>query len=273
VAITNHFVWADFPNFLKQLADQVTITGRGHWAATDNPAAFYVTVLDRFGPGRPLLYLSAAFTVFGLSAARARLYVFLSFPLLYLAFMTQRPSQFPRWVFPLVPFVAIAGVGALAAIVRLSGLTVRRASKRTTYAAWLTATGVVVAALWPPISAGAVAFSRRVAIPTHTLVEAWVQQHAPAGSVVVLENQWLDLRASAATVRRVPDLAVLLDGGVGQFAGANWVVVPEPNFGHPTLKRLGFVQRFHSEQSFGGHPGYDFEVYAVPQVPEPDGSR
>ncbi len=72
VGLTNHFVWADFPNFLKQLADQVAITGRGHWAATDNPAAFYVSVLDRFGSGWPLLLLSAGFTVVALCRAGRR---------------------------------------------------------------------------------------------------------------------------------------------------------------------------------------------------------
>ena len=273
VAVTNHFVWADFPNFLKQLADQVAITGRGHWAASDNPAAFYVAILDRFGPGWPLLWLSAAFAVYGLCAARARDLAFLAFPLFYLWFMTQRPSQFPRWVFPLVPFVAIAGVGVLGAVVRLSGLAMSRASKARRYGLRLAATLMVVAALWPPASAGAVAFSRRVTPQTHTLVEAWLEQHAAPGGVVIIENSWLDLRGSTMTVRRVPDLAVLLDGGVEQFAGASLIVVPEPNFGHPTLKKLGFIQRFHAEPSFGGNLGYDYEVYGVPRIPEPQGSR
>ena len=118
-------------------------------------------MLDRFGPGWPLLGLAAGFAVYALCGARARYLAFLAFPLFYLWFMTQRPSQFPRWVFPMVPFVAIAGVGALGAVVRLSGLAVSRASRARTYGARLAATVVVVAALWPPVSAGAVAFSRR----------------------------------------------------------------------------------------------------------------
>ena len=57
-----------------------------------------------------------------LCTGRAKDFAFLSFPLLYLWFMTKRPSQFPRWVFPLVPFVTVAGVAA-----RLGAAAVGRA--------------------------------------------------------------------------------------------------------------------------------------------------
>jgi 4-amino-4-deoxy-L-arabinose transferase-like glycosyltransferase len=273
VALTNHFIWADFPTFLQQLANQIAITGRGHWAATDNPAAFYVMILDRFGPGWPLLWLSAAFAVFALSTARIRYLLFLAFPLLYLWFMTQRPSQFPRWVFPMVPFVAVAGAGVLAAIARLPGLAPFQSSSLSGRVARLAATLLVGAALWPPASAGAVAFSRHVTTPTHTLVEAFLLSHAPPGQVVVLENHWLDLRDVPVVVNRVPDLARFLDAGLEGFGGVDWIVVPEPNFGHPALKRLGLVRRFHAGQSFGGNVGYDYEVYGVPRLPPTTGSR
>ena len=45
----------------------------------------------------------------------------------------------------------------------------------------------------------------------------------------------------------MPELSPLLDGGVAAFAGINWVIVPEPLFGHPTLKHLGFVDQFHAD--------------------------
>jgi hypothetical protein len=273
VGATNHFVWLDFPNFLKQLADQVAITGRGHWAATDNPAAFYVAILDRFGAGLPLVLLATSFAVYGLCSGDPRHLVFLSFPLLYVWFMTHRPSQFPRWVFPMLPFVAIAGTGALGAICGLLRPGRNRAAVRRD-AACLSATAiVVVAALWLPVTAAAVSFSRRVTRPTHALVERWFEQHAAPQSVVILETGWLDLHRSDVTVRRVPELKALLDGGPGQLAGAQWVVVPEPLFGHPTLGRLGLVQRFHAGQAFGGNVGYDYEVYAVPRMPGSAGAH
>jgi 4-amino-4-deoxy-L-arabinose transferase-like glycosyltransferase len=295
IAITNHFVWADFPTFLKQLSDQVAITNRRHWAATDNPAAFYVAILDRFGTGWPLLLLAASFAVYGLCAGNVRSSIFLSFPLLYIWFMTVRPAQFPRWVFPMLPFVAIAGAGVLAAIWRLperistgspSGVTSGLEASVLTLQApldkggpqgrlggWRAAaaravTVVVLAlALWFPIKAGAVSFSRRVTNPTYALVERWLELHAAPQSVVILETGWLDLHRSPVVVRRVPDLKALLDGGLEQLAGAQWLIVPETRFGHSTLARLGLVQRVHASQGFRGALGYDYEIYAVPQLP------
>ena len=85
-----------------------------------------MSVLDRFGAGWPLLWLAAGFTVVALCVGRARDLTFLSFPLLYLWFMTKRPSQFPRWVFPLVPFVAVAGVGALSALLQFASRALGR---------------------------------------------------------------------------------------------------------------------------------------------------
>jgi hypothetical protein len=267
IAITNHFVWADFPTFLKQLSDQVQITNRRHWAATDNPAAFYVAILDRFGTGWPLLLLAASFAVYGLCAGNVRSSIFLSFPLLYIWFMTVRPAQFPRWVFPMLPFVAISGAGVLAAIWRLPEW-ISRPSRAWPAAAARAVTVVVLAlALWFPMKAGAVSFSRRVTNPTYALVERWLELHAAPQSVVILETGWLDLHRSPVVVRRVPDLKALLDGGIEQLAGAQWLIVPETRFGHSTLARLGLVQRVHASQRFRGALGYDYEIYAVPRLP------
>ena len=115
VATTNHFLWWDFPNFVMQLSDQVGITGPGHWAASANPQAFHTDILARFGVGWVLLILAAAFGVHGLATGRPHAWVFLLCPLISSWFTTKRPSQFPRWVFPLLPFVAVAGASALVA--------------------------------------------------------------------------------------------------------------------------------------------------------------
>lgn len=266
VGVTNHFVWADFPNFLRQLAAQVALTASGHWAATGNPAAFYVMILDRFGPGWPLLLFAAAFAVYGLCTRKIPLWIFLSFPLLYLWFMTKRPSQFPRWVYPLLPFAAVAGAAALSATVTFVRANSVGRSRRVSIAARLAVPVLVLAVLAQPLWRGAVSFSRRVTRPTHTLVEAWLESHAAPGSVVVLDVHFLDLSATKLVTRRV-ELGPLLAAGIEQLAGSDFVVVPEPYFGNPALRRLGFVQRFHAAQSFGGSVGYDFEVYAVPRIP------
>jgi hypothetical protein len=93
----------------------------------------------------------------------------------------------------------------------------------------------------------------------------WIRENVPAGSTMLLEQYWLDLDGVPVSVTRVPDLAVALDKGIDGVAGYDWVIVPEIHFGHPALRRLGFVKRIHAEQGFGGSQGHDYEIYRVPK--------
>jgi len=266
VAISNHFIWADFPNFLRQLADQHSFTGMGHPWSTENPASVYLMTLAWAGPGWPMVLLAAAFTVYALSTRRPGLWIFVSFPVAYIWFMTQRPLQVPRWVYPLVPFVAVAGAAAL--VGAFQWLNARLTSRPMPWfgASRVAAALFVVGVLWQPVWAGAVTFSRRISRPTHDLAETWIREHADPGTVVLLGQGWLDLGETQLTTRRVPNLKVALDGGVEQLGGCDWIVIPEPLFDHPALRQLIFLQRFESDRAFGGNLGLDYEVYAVPEI-------
>ncbi|HTI36690.1 MAG TPA: glycosyltransferase family 39 protein [Vicinamibacterales bacterium] len=271
VAVTNHFIWSDVPNFLRQLSDQIAITGAGHWAATADPAGMYVrTLAGRDGVGVGLLIAGVAFAVYSLTVPTARSLVFLTFPILYMWFMTHRPSQFARWVFPLLPFAAIAGMGVLIALVKLQvpeGMvtSVRQKTALSRAAAVL----VAIAMLWQPLVGAVADVSRRAGTPTQTLAERWLAQHVQQGQVVLTEYGWLDLGGLPTPARRVPDLRALLDGGVAACRGATWVVVPEPDFGHATLASLALVKRFHASSGFGGNTGFDYEIYRVPGASPP----
>jgi 4-amino-4-deoxy-L-arabinose transferase-like glycosyltransferase len=273
IAVSNHFIWWDFTNFLRQLTAQVALTAAGHWATQENPAAFYVEILNRFGPGVALVLLAAAFAVYALCTRDIDRWIFVSFPLLYLWFMTQRPAQFPRWVFPLVPFVAIAGAAMLAAIVRLiASASTSIARPRARVLARAAAGLIAAAALAQPAWGGLVAVSRRLTSPTHAAAEQWLETHAAPGSVVASDVYFLDFSRSKLKVRRLDFETMMPAGAIDQLAGADWLVVPEPYFGNPMLRRLGFVQRFHADQGFGGRQGYDYEVYAVPKIPQTHGA-
>ncbi len=264
IAITNHYIWSDFPNFLRQLSDQIAITGPGHWAATDDPRGFYALILGRFGTGVALLVLAAAFTVYALATRRLDFWIAVSFPILYLAFMTGRPSQFPRWVYPMLPFVAIMSTAALAIIVeRLRvWMGIRSVSPHAAHAVvGLLVAGVLAQPMW----SGAVSLSRRLTVPSYTRAEERIRELAKPDDVIVLEKGWLDLSTAGLRIERVDDLRKTLDGGIDQLSGASWVVVPKTRFGHPMLKQLGFYERIHADQGFGGSVGYDFEIYAVPK--------
>jgi hypothetical protein len=189
IAITNHFVWYDFPNLLIQLTLQVAITGAGHWAASSNPAGFYAMILDRFGTGQVLTFAAVLFAIVTLATRRLSWWILVSFPLLYFGFMTSRPSQFPRWVYPLLPFVAIASSALIATIVAF----VRQAAPQEpprARAAWASA-AVILVVLASPVWGGMVSFSRRLATPTYALAETWIRStRAPALSSCLAADGW-----------------------------------------------------------------------------------
>jgi 4-amino-4-deoxy-L-arabinose transferase-like glycosyltransferase len=263
---SHHFIWADFPNFLHQITAQYLFTGPGHRWSTDEPAWFYVMTLVA-GLGWPLLLLTTAFTVYALATHQPKLWIFVSFPLTYMWFMTRRDLQVARWVFPLIPFVAVAGSAALVTgLTRLDELrqSMSKPHTRTPMAALTIA--AMLAVFWPPLWAGSLSLSRRVTQPTHQLTEAWIREHAAPGTVVLLERAWLDLSQAKVVTRRVPDLKTVLDGGIDRLGGCDWIVVPEPVFGHPALRQFGLRQRFYADRTFGGNLGLDFEVYELPDV-------
>jgi 4-amino-4-deoxy-L-arabinose transferase-like glycosyltransferase len=267
VAVTNHFVWTDFPNFVDQLSSQVAITGPEHWAATEDAAGVYMRTLATAGPGWALLLLSAAFAIHGLASRRGETWVFLAFPLSYVWFMTGRPSQLPRWIYPLVPFVALSGACALVAGLRVLQAGPSWIGGRTKSLPRPLAAVVVLAAVWQPAWAGVSVFLRGLRPATYHLVERWIREHSTREDAVLVEVGWLDLEGSPARVRRVARLAEVLKGGGLYFLCAHrWIVVPEPQGRNPALRSLTLVRRFPAEQSsLGGHRGYDFDLYGPPE--------
>jgi hypothetical protein len=264
---TNHFLWADFPSFVRQLSTEVAMSGEHHWSAQKNPAWFYSKTLGRQGPGWVLLVLASGYAAWGLATRRALPLILVTFPLFYTCFMTQRPAQFPRWVYPLGPFVAVAGATALWAVFD----RVRQWLSGTTWAPrapWLMTSAVLTLALAQPLWRGAVLLSQQFTTPTYGLVEAWLRDHAAAGDRVLLHEGWLDLKGTALRVNRVPRLGAVLNGGIYPLCYNDWVVVPEPDMRRRSLEHLRLAETVLADYSFGGHSGFDFAVYAVPR-PQP----
>ncbi len=261
---TNHFLWFDFPNFSRQLANEVAHSGRGHWAATDNPGWFFTRTLAEQGVGALLVCLSVGFFVFGLVTWRAELWVFLAFPVTYIWFMTQQPAHFPRWVYPLVPFVAVAGCSALDALVKAFDALPRR--RWFGVPARFFSTALIILAVWPALVAGATGLSRALARPTHELAETSVRRRAAPRDRILLEEGWLDLRNSGLRVTRVRNLEPVLTGGLYQLQAYDWIVVPETRFQSAGLERLALVEQFVASREFGASPGVDFRLYRPPSL-------
>ena len=121
--------------------------------------------------------------------------------------------------------------------------------------------------LWQPAWAGAVSFSRRLSPQTHELTITWMRENARPGSLVLIPRGWLDIDEAPFVIRRARDLRAVLDQGIGQIGGCDWVVVPETLFEHPALRQLGLLHRVDADRTFGGNLGFDYRIYEVPRIP------
>lgn len=255
VAATNHFVWWDFPNFVRQLSMDFGHVKPDHFAATPEPRWAYVSLLAEYGVGWPLLLLSAAAAAAGLANGAARAWVLAAFPIAYLWFMTHKPALFPRWAYPLVPFVAIGAGAGLVAVSR------RLALRGGRLAAGFVVAGLAVPALWP----AAASISRRFTPPTYALAETWLADEVAGGERVLTAPGMLPgMPGAARGLGKTSGLKDLLDAERYELYRYDWIVVPERLFTHPALAPLTLTRTFTIDTDFGGNRGADVRVYKPP---------
>jgi hypothetical protein len=253
VAVTNHFIWSDMPNFVRQLAMDQSHVNLQHWASYADPGWAYAVTLADDGVGWPLLVLAGAFLALRLARLDRRVWLLAAFPLLYLWFVTLKSAMFPRWVYTVLPFVVVAAAAGLAAafeaVQRQAGLL-----------AALTLAFVALApALWP----GAVAVSRRFAVPTYARAESWLATRAQPGDSVLADEQRLHLKGLGLKVERA-SVKDALEGPRSALEAYQWIVVPEGLFLQASRSDLVLAQEFAANRRFGGSRGSDFRIYAPP---------
>lgn len=288
--LSNHFVWADLPNLVDQLSDQILITGQDHWAAQDNPAAYHIRILAQRVVGWPLLLLAAAAVAYHLAAGRARWWVFSVYPLVYVWFVAQRPSQLPRWVYPAAPFAAVAACAGLVALIDWIGARVAAALSGGRTAddrrhaeppdppdrRWLAgrrrfapAVALLVLVFFAPMLwATAMNLNRQLSPPTFTLAERWIVDNAAPGDRILLQNNWLQLDGQVFALDRRRSLEEALTGGRYALAANDWIVVHEALLQHDGLANLRLVEKVSVDPTFFGNQGPDFAIYA-PRPIEP----
>lgn len=267
VAITNHFIWSDTPNFLRQVSMDYGHVRPGHFAFTSTPRQSYLSLLGEYAVGWPLLLCAAGFAVHGLASGNRRVWLLLAFPVPYLWFMTLKYALFPRWLYVLVPFAAVAGAAGLLHLAAAAGRVSKRLARGPLGAtmAGVAVAVIAIAVLAPLLWPASVQISRRFTTPTYALAEAWLAKNVPSGDLVLSETGELDLSRTGLQVVRVDDLTTALAGPELQLRGCRWIVVPEPRFQLPGLKRLFLVREFAARFGFGGNRGLDVRIY-VPQA-------
>ncbi len=177
----------------------------------------------------------------------------------YVLFMTRQPGQFERWVYPLLPAVAVLGAGGLLWSLQLVRDRTRAIDRRWSQAAVIL---LLVIVLIPAGYRGGSLAVRRARTSTFGLAEAWLAGHAEDSHVVMAGRGWLDLDRVGFTVERVEGIEEVLAYHPFQRAAYDWLLVPEPSL---TLMRseLGEPQaEFLAGEGWSSRLGYDFAVYA-----------
>jgi hypothetical protein len=248
------------------LFDQIAITGDGHWAASSNPRWFYTTTLAG-ALGWPLLILAAGFSAWGLAAGDRKTWLLLVFPVFYTWFMTGRPSQFSRWVYPLVPFAAMAASAGLVMVVEEFRRVFGRSSRAGRfYAEAFAAPALVLASLLPFAWQAAAPISWRLSDAPYVRAEAWLSERVRPGEEVLTERGSLDFSGMPVRVRPATALDSVLGAGYYELQASRWVVVPEWHFNNPGLAQLDLAAEFKATWTVGGTRGVDFRIYSARPV-------
>jgi hypothetical protein len=256
IAVTNPFLWLDFSNFVRQLSVEVQMTGAGHWSAVENPAWFYTATLS-WAVGWALLALGAMLAAYVLATGCRRGLTVLLFVIPYIWFMSHQPAQFARWVYPLVPLVAVLCCWSLVVVlekvfeVSERGLGERRARVAVSVVALLV--------LAPLLVAGARDISRRLGPNTAVLMAQWIRESPQRGRTMLVPQEWMVSVDTEVQITHAGRYEEILRG----FAvnGFERVLVPEPYFGFAEPDRLALVHEIVAERGWWGNQGFDYRVY------------
>ena len=203
--------------------------------------------------------------IIALASGRSGAWVFVAFPLTYWWFMSKPPSQLPRWVYPITPFVAVMGSTTMWTLRDWIARRWQSMPIASRYLRPLPTVAVLTVTLVPILWTATIEFSRRLTPSTFERTIQWIEERTSPGNVVLVEEGWLDFEGATVQVRRVPRLRNVLSGGRYQLFANDWIVVPEPDFDKLDVRRLTLVQEISIEIGFKGNQGFDFRIYSSPK--------
>jgi 4-amino-4-deoxy-L-arabinose transferase-like glycosyltransferase len=183
----------DLPAFLNGFAHLMTSYGERSYA--DPPAIIYLKHL-RLNFGWPATILMLSGLVLGVvrsvkGPGRVRWTLLVVFPVLFFYALSRQGLVYARYLLPAIPFACI-----LAAIAVISGVSLLRRFNIPRAPRTALITALTVAALLPP-AVTAVGFVRTIGrTSTQAQAYAWLLEHVPQGSRVVIER--FEVRLSEA---------------------------------------------------------------------------
>ncbi len=194
------YTWLDLPGFLNGFAYMAS-----HHAQPAADGGGWRTYLVHLRlslgwPGLILLFAGLAMAIERgwRGPGRARWWMLVVFGGVYFYTLATRAIIFGRYLLPLYPVVCLLLAAAIVSGVGLlRRFEIPRVARQTLIAL------LALAALVPP-AVSAVAFDRRISRPsTQALAYAWLLEHVPAGSRIVIEGQAIWLPGDRYRVTRV----------------------------------------------------------------------
>ncbi len=152
---------------------------------------WYVTgpLLSSMGIGA--LLLAALGLVWGAGKDRRWALVILPFCMVFLLLIAAQSLRWERWIIPLLPFAAIAAARALCSLVELSPAIGRHR---------LVLPAATLLLLAPMLATARIEATER-RHDTRQIASAWLREHVPAGSSVLIEHAGFDLLAARWRLR------------------------------------------------------------------------
>jgi hypothetical protein len=178
--VANPYALVDYHAFRHGLAGQSQLAGRHKLGLTEESPLRYYLWTSTWGLGWVPALAAMAGAVLLVVRERALAALLVLAPILFLVYMTTQERFFGRWLLPIFPFACL--LAAYAAVPGADALGRGRprlmAPALATAAVALTAQGLVYSVH------NDVILSRT---DTRTLTRAWMVEHVPAGSEIVLE--------------------------------------------------------------------------------------
>jgi 4-amino-4-deoxy-L-arabinose transferase-like glycosyltransferase len=232
--------------YLKHL--RINLTTLGLAAAIGGTAASLVMAFAA-APGRRAVWASAG-----------------GFALLWFALLSTQNLVFGRYLLPLLPALAVVTGGAIALVLAHPRVRALQPLVRAGIAA-----GLVVAVAAAP-AARSIEFVRVISkTSTNALAYAWVLEHVPPGSKVVIERRHL-LLPDTYRWETLPNLLTrdfdsYVADGVEYVVAVDFTESPEHPDGRAYRDLFSRMELLKSFPPSADHPGPEVRVYRMPRRP------
>jgi hypothetical protein len=181
IVIGSPYLLIDFHTTLNALLYHAHTESKPFWGSEETPVGWiYYLNLLRKGTSLPFVALFITGTVLLLYRHRNKDILILSFPILFYLFIGSFETKFPRYIIPIVPFLAIFAASIIDTVTCSDRMTNRNRIRQTiTVLISLFAIPSLITSIQWDIMMGK--------IDTRTVARKWIESNIPPGSKIAID--------------------------------------------------------------------------------------